>query len=104
MVKIRWNEEAIPDVEEIADYIAADSIAYAVMQTELFFDRVEILKKNLRSGPVVPELNDKNVRQLVEGNYRIIYEIKSNTLIEILCVIHGMRLLENHPTFKHKNS
>ena len=102
MVKVIWNEEAISDIDEIAEYIATDSLAYAMIQTERFFDRVEILKRNPRSGPVVPELNDNKVRQLVEGNYRIIYEIKSNSQIEILCVTHGMRILEKHSTFKKK--
>ena len=102
MVKIRWNEEALADIDEIAEYIAADSITYAMMQVEKIFDRVEILKITPRSGTVVPELSDQSVRQLIEGNYRIIYEIKSNSLVEVLCVIHGMRLLQKHPTFKGK--
>lgn len=100
MVKIIWNDEAILDLDEIAEYIASDSSTYAMIQTERFFDRVEILKKNAFAGPLVPELNEPLVRQLVEGNYRIVYEIKSKTIIEILCVIHGMRLVEKHPTFK----
>jgi plasmid stabilization system protein ParE len=37
MVKIRWNEEALADIDEIAEYIAADSITYAMMQVEKFF-------------------------------------------------------------------
>lgn len=102
MVKIKWNDEAISDIDEIAEYIASESFAYAALQTELFFDRVENLKMNPFLGPIVPELNNEKVRQLVEGNYRIIYEIKSNTIIEILCVIHGMRILEKHSTFKNK--
>jgi toxin ParE1/3/4 len=102
MVTLRWNEEALLDIDEIAEFIAADSLTYALIEVEKFFDRAEILRTNPRSGTVVPELNDENVRQLVEGNYRIIYEIKSKNAIEILCVIHGMRLLKKHPTFKGK--
>ena len=102
MVRIRWNEEAIIDIDEIANFIAEDSIVYAQIQVERFFDRVEILKKTPKAGKRVEEVSDFNVRELVEGNYRIIYQIKSVSEIEILCVIHGMRLLKNHTTFKKK--
>ena len=102
MVKIRWNEEALNDISEIAEYIASDSITYAIIEVETFFERVEILKSNPHIGKIVAELNDEYVRQLVEGNYRIIYEIKNVSTIEILCVIHGRRLLKNHPTFLRK--
>ena len=102
MVKVKWNEEALIDIDEIAEYIAADSITYATIQVENFFERVEDLRKTPFLGTVVPELNDESLRQLLEGSYRIIYEIKNKDLIEVLCVIHGMRLLEKHPTFKKK--
>ena len=42
MVKVKWNEEALIDIDEIAEYIAADSITYATIRVENFFDRVEI--------------------------------------------------------------
>ena len=102
MVKVRWNEEALSDIDEIAAYIAADSVTYAAIQIETFFDRAEILANNPRIGTVVPELNDSTVRQLTEGSYRIIYEIKNARLVEVLCVIHGMRLLRKHSTFRSR--
>ena len=102
MVKVKWNEEALLDIDEIAEYIAVDSVTYAMIQVDNFFNRVEGLTNVPYLGVAVPEFNDENLRQLLEGSYRIIYEIKSKGLIEILCVIHGMRLLEGHPTFKKK--
>lgn len=38
-------------------------------------------------GRKVPELNDESVRELGLYSYRIIYEIKNNS-VEILAVIH----------------
>ncbi|MBS1622434.1 MAG: type II toxin-antitoxin system RelE/ParE family toxin [Bacteroidetes bacterium] len=102
MVKIRWNEEAIIDIDEIAGFIAEDSVFYAQIQVERFFERVDILKTTPTAGRKMPETNDEKIRELIEGNYRIIYQIKSNSEIEILCVIHGMRLLKNHRSFKLK--
>lgn len=102
MVKIRWNEEAIIDIDEIAGFIAEDSVFYAQIQVERFFERVDILKTTPKAGRKMPEANDEKIRELIEGNYRIIYQIKSSSEIEILCVIHGMRLLKNHRSFKLK--
>jgi plasmid stabilization system protein ParE len=102
MVKIKWNEDAIIDIDEIAFFIAEDSVVYAQIQVERFFEKVELLRNSPKAGRKVPEGNDEKIRELIEGNYRIIYQIKSSSEIEILCVIHGMRLLKNHRTFKLK--
>jgi toxin ParE1/3/4 len=44
------------------------------------------------SGWVVEKLDDPQVREIVYGNYRIIYRHR-NRLVEILTVCHGARLL-----------
>jgi addiction module RelE/StbE family toxin len=94
MAEIIWTDHALDDVNEIADYIAEDSLKYAIITIESFFERTQILKKNLQSGRMVPEMQEENIRELIEGNYRIIYKIISETRIEILTVIHGARLLK----------
>jgi toxin ParE1/3/4 len=54
---------------------------------------VKILKNQQNIGSVVPELNSPKVRELILGNYRIIYEIISKNRIDILTVHHSARLL-----------
>lgn len=44
-------------------------------------------------GRKVPEKNDDNIRELLDGNYRIIYEIKGEERIEILNLHHSSRPL-----------
>jgi len=44
-----------------------------------------------RKGRMVPELNEDSVRELGLYSYRILYEIKSDHLIEVLAVIHKRR-------------
>ena len=51
-------------------------------------------------GRVVPELNEENVRELIVGNYRVIYEATASTM-RILTVLHGARLLKNLKTKKN---
>ncbi len=40
------------------------------------------------SGRMVPEIGIKQIREAIEGPYRIIYHILSNR-IEVLAVLHG---------------
>lgn len=53
------------------------------------------LKNFSEAGRIVPEKNEENVRELIEGNYRIIYEIISEDLIYILTVYHSARNLKS---------
>ena len=52
-------------------------------------------------GRLVPELKDARYRQILEGRYRIIYQIKEDKVC-ILSVHHQSMLLKNNPVFKSK--
>ena len=100
VVEIRWTTEALDDIENIAQFIAKDSEHYSIIQTERFFDKVKVLGTHPLAGHIVPELKSGNIRQLVEGNYRIIYAIISTNRIDILTIHHGKRLLSSNPQFE----
>jgi len=53
--------------------------------------KTEILKSQIEIGKIVEELNDPKVREIIEGNYRIIYRIVSKNELHILLVHHGAR-------------
>jgi toxin ParE1/3/4 len=40
MVEIRWTEQSLEDIDNIAEYIANDSLKYAEIQVQDFFDSV----------------------------------------------------------------
>jgi plasmid stabilization system protein ParE len=75
MVQISWSDLAVDDLRSIYDFIANDSAFYAERQIARFIERTEQLMAFPESGRVVPEFNDKNLRELIEGNYRIIYSL-----------------------------
>jgi plasmid stabilization system protein ParE len=54
-------------------------------------NKTEILKSQIEIGKIVEELNDPKVREIIEGNYRIIYRIISKSELHILLVHHGAR-------------
>ena len=94
MVEINWTEQSLDDINNIAEFIAKDSIKYANIQVELFFERTHILKKMPMAGKITPELNKTKIRELNSGNYRIIYKIVNKNRIDILTVHNGYRLLK----------
>jgi addiction module RelE/StbE family toxin len=97
MAKVVWSPRAIKDINEIAEYIAKDSIQYAKAQTKLFIEQVEELENHPHRGRMVPELSIDNIRQILCGHYRIIYEITEGT-VGILTVHHQSRLLKSTPS------
>ena len=102
MAEIRWTIQALDDIEAIANYIARDSAFYAQMFAVKTFDAVRRIEIFPESGRMVPEINRENIREVILGNYRIIYRLKANCT-EILTVYHSSRLLNkdtitNRPT------
>lgn len=91
MVRINWTYQAKDDLKAIADYIAKDSKHYAKLQVVRLKNRTNILKTQARSGKIVPEISRENIRELIEGNYRIIYKIVEDNQIDILTIHHSAR-------------
>jgi len=93
MVGVIWAPKAEQDLYQIIDYIAQDSPSYA----SLFYDQLHEKVKNLSNFPLmgrkVPELDDSNIREIIIGNYRLIYRI-SNEALQIVRIIHGSRILD----------
>ncbi len=79
------------DLKNIKDFVAKDSKYYAMRHVTKILKRTQVLKKYPKAGKVVVELEDEQVRELVLGNYRIIYEIVSDSRIDILTIHHSAR-------------
>jgi len=91
---VKWTAHAKLQVRHIHDYIAQDSVLYAKRVSEELVKKTTGLDELPRKGRKVPELNDDAVRELALYSYRILYEIKSDNLIEVLAVIHKRQHLE----------
>ena len=91
MVRINWTFQAKDDLKAIAEYISRDSKRYAKLQVIRIKNRTRILKTQVRSGKIVPEINKENIRELIEGNYRIIYKTVKDNRIDILTIHHSAR-------------
>jgi len=91
-VRIFWSPLAVDRLEDIFEYISKeDEIAAHKMITKIF-KRVETLSKYPERGRKVPEANREEIREVFEGDYRIIYRIEPKK-VSVLTVRNFKQLL-----------
>jgi len=83
-LKITWSPLAVEQVRDIVSYIALDKPSAAETWAEKIFDAVDRLTTFPDSGRVVPEINRKEIREIVQANYRIIYKIKKKEILILI--------------------
>ena len=91
--RIAWSPRAIEDLEAIAQYIAADSAAYAGAVVRTILNTSGNLSQFPFAGRIVPELGNESVREWFAYSYRVIYRVESD-VVTIAAIIHGKRLLD----------
>lgn len=94
MVKVIWTQRALSDLEDIGEYISKDSVLYAKITLEKIINTASVIENNPLMGRIVAEVNDKTIREFIEGNYRIIYQIRLDAIF-ILTIFHGARFLSD---------
>ena len=90
MAQVTWTEQAIDDLYTVFLFIARDTPGYAELMIERVFTATERLDEFPRSGRVVPEFGQDDIREAIVQNYRIIYRVLPDA-VEILTVHHGAR-------------
>ena len=93
MVTVRWTPQATEDLESIIEFIADDSPHYAQLFAINSIKAVERLWDFPDLGRIVPEFDDPDIREILLGNYRIVYRIQKGS-VEILTIYHGSRILD----------
>lgn len=94
MAEVKFTDQSIDDLNDIAEYISNDSVFYAELQIQKLINRTDILENFPQIGRIVPELNLKSVRKIIEGNYRIIYRVVNKSMIHILTFHHSRRKMK----------
>ncbi|MCK4919396.1 MAG: type II toxin-antitoxin system RelE/ParE family toxin [Bacteroidales bacterium] len=95
MVKLNWTPISISDIKAIFDFIAEDSTRYAQITVNKIYFRVQLLIDQPYLGRIVPEIDKKSLREIISGNYRIIYRIVNEYQVDILRIYHSSRNLDN---------
>jgi len=93
-MKVHWTKTAQGHLEGIYQYIAQDSVEYALRIVDRLTRRSQQIAMFPLSGRTVPEYEMDTLREVIEGQYRIIYRIKPGQL-DVVAVVHGARNLRN---------
>lgn len=92
MAVVVWTKEAIDDLSDITAYISRDSKFYAqqlVRKIHTYCSKLELFPE---SGRSIPEVEDDPARELIVGNYRLMYDyFPESDRVEILAVYHSAR-------------
>lgn len=90
-MRLYWTKGARDDLLAIGAHIRHDNPMAARRHVEHLRRRARQAAEHPRSGRVVPELNRDDIREIIEGNYRIIYRVQD--CVEVLAVVEGHGLL-----------
>ena len=90
MASIRWTVDARRDIHAIREYVALYSPTYAATLIEGILSAVSRLEHFPLSGRIVPEFENEAIRELIVGDYRVVYALEREG-VDILIVAHGSR-------------
>ena len=91
-MKVRWTEQAFERLAEVQEYIALDNPPAAARMIDKIIERAEKLETFPERGRIVPEIGNPDIREVFEGNYRIVYRVHKQ-YVQVLTVFQGHRLL-----------
>lgn len=87
-MKVHWTDTAVEHLTAIRQYISQNSPRYADRVVDRLTRRSRQIAAFPRSGRVVPEIGLGQIREVIEGPYRIMYHIKPDQ-VDVIAVIHG---------------
>ncbi|MBC6368435.1 type II toxin-antitoxin system RelE/ParE family toxin [Algoriphagus sp. AK58] len=99
MVKVRWSKQAIEDIHRIQEYYSDFAVNFSIQLVDQIFEKENLIANHPEIGRVVPELNNRSVREIIFRNFRIIYAIFDSERISILTVHESSRPLSNISIF-----
>lgn len=89
-MKVHWTETAQAHLASIHQHIAQDSDQYALRMVDRLTRRSQQIASFPRSDRKVPEYDTDNLREVIEGPYRIIYHIMPEK-VDVVAVVHYAR-------------
>ena len=93
-MKLLWTDRSRKDLLAIRRYIARDNPETAKTWVEKLRANARRAAKAPTAGRIVPELGQAHIREVLQGNYRIVYRITRNA-IEVVTVFEGHKLFSN---------
>jgi len=94
-MRVEWSDLARDDLDDLVRYISRDSSFYARRFGQKIVLATRRLKDFPESGRLIPEADDKSIREIIVQSYRVMYRLESNRVL-ILAIMHGRRDVAGH--------
>ncbi|MCH8261701.1 MAG: type II toxin-antitoxin system RelE/ParE family toxin [Proteobacteria bacterium] len=92
-MKILIADSALNDLKAIKEYYAEEGVPQTGDEFIIhIITHIETLIDNPEIGRIVPEFNEKNIRELIHSPFRIVY-LKEEKIIHVIRVWRSERLL-----------
>ena len=89
-MKVIWSPLAHERLAAIELFLAEKNTVAAAHTVEKLIEKGDSLSSMPRRGRKVPEIGDEDLRELIVGDYRIVYEVNDPAKrVEIITVLHG---------------
>lgn len=80
------------DLDDVIAYISKDNPPAAIRVAEAIVAHLRVLEKFPRFGRVVPEFDRDDLREIIHGAYRVIYQVnETDQRIEVARIWHAAR-------------
>lgn len=86
MVEIDISERALKDIDDLAEHHARFSENAARVYVKRIYATFDLLRSFPNLGKISPELDYRQVREILAGPYKIYYHIVSEKLIRIITI------------------
>ena len=100
MAEVIWTENALVDLNQIAEYIAISNLPAAKKLVDEIFTTVERLSRHPESGRKPPEIEHLHYREIILNPCRIFYKFENDTVF-ILYVMRQERELRQFMLVDH---
>ena len=90
MASVRWTVGAWEDLRGLVSFVGRYSEMYGGALAARIVLAVDTLEIHPMLGRMVPEYEEEDVREIIVGNYRVVYLLAGSD-IGIVAIIHGSR-------------
>src|SRR5262245_63716382 len=92
-MRLEWSPRGLQRVREIAEHTDQDDPSAAEEWLQELFRILERVVKFPASGRVVPEVGKPELREVLHGEYRVVYR-RTTKRVSVLTIRHGRQLLD----------
>jgi len=93
-MKLVWSRRAQNDLIGVGEFISRHAPDSARKHVQLLVERAKQAAQFPQAGRIVPEYGQEALREIIEGNYRIVYEVNTTQkTVTVLTVFEAHRLI-----------